>query len=394
MPPVYLISCTRTKRSVPGPARDLYRSRWFQKAVAVAERQARAWYIVSAEHGLVEPERILAPYDQNLTDLSEPDIRHWATRIAETLAQRTQSGDEVVILGENSYSAPLRSPLEAAGLRVKEPFRYRNKEERASWLDEMLQFGRRSADLDQAYDLLGRLQAATPFCKLKDVAANALPSRGVYFFFEEGETRIASRTLRVTRIGTHAVSAGSRATIWQRLRTHRGGADFRGNHRSSVFRLHVGAALMRAGLHPYIESWGVGGTAPTGVQDAEAPIEHLVSTYIGQLRVACLEVTDAPGKHSDRAYLERHLIALVTCGSGPVDPPTSTWLGHDSPQRRICTSGLWNLNYVGHSYDPNVLHVLEQYVLAAEGRGACPDTPLAPTGWLAAVKRPDQLDIF
>ena len=44
------------------------------------------------------------------------------------------------------------------------------------------------------------------------------PRRGVYFFFEPGETRSGSGSgLRVVRIGTHALRAGSQSSLWGRL---------------------------------------------------------------------------------------------------------------------------------------------------------------------------------
>jgi hypothetical protein len=67
----------------------------------------------------------------------------------------------------------------------------------------------------------------------------------VYFFFEDGEVR-ADGGLRLVRVGTHALTATSKATLWGRLRQNRGQVGGRspggGNHRGSVFRRHVGAA--------------------------------------------------------------------------------------------------------------------------------------------------------
>jgi hypothetical protein len=77
------------------------------------------------------------------------------------------------------------------------------------------------------------------------------PDRGIYFFFHPDETRESSDQLRVTRIGTHAVSEGSSTSLWDRLRTHRGAQrgtyEGGGNHRGSVFRKRVGEALIRVG---------------------------------------------------------------------------------------------------------------------------------------------------
>jgi hypothetical protein len=75
------------------------------------------------------------------------------------------------------------------------------------------------------------------------------PGRGVYFFFEDHEFREDGSTLRVVRVGTHAVSANSRTTLWNRLHTHRGASSGGGNHRGSIFRKRVGETLLQVGSY-------------------------------------------------------------------------------------------------------------------------------------------------
>ena len=49
------------------------------------------------------------------------------------------------------------------------------------------------------------------------------PERGVYIFFEHGELRNGSGAgPRVVRVGTHALKSGGGASLWSRLRGHRG----------------------------------------------------------------------------------------------------------------------------------------------------------------------------
>lgn len=93
------------------------------------------------------------------------------------------------------------------------------------------------------------------------------PARGVYFFFEPGQSRTQSGVgPRVVRVGTHALKAGSKTSLWTRLSQHRGSkSTSRGSHRGSSFRLLVGAALIeRDGLE--CSSWGAGSSAPPGVR--------------------------------------------------------------------------------------------------------------------------------
>jgi hypothetical protein len=86
------------------------------------------------------------------------------------------------------------------------------------------------------------------------------PTRGVYFFFEPFEARKESGDgPRVVRVGTHALTAGSRSTLRQRLIQHRGQASGLGNHRGSIFRLLVGEALLARGGLERCSSRGVKG---------------------------------------------------------------------------------------------------------------------------------------
>ena len=75
------------------------------------------------------------------------------------------------------------------------------------------------------YEILGKLERSVGGKRtLGEVSGQTKwPSRGLYFFFEPGEMRATSGPgLRVTRVGTHALKAGSKSTLWGRLAAHRG----------------------------------------------------------------------------------------------------------------------------------------------------------------------------
>jgi len=231
-----------------------------------------------------------------------------------------------------------------------------------------------TSDLARLYELLADLEGQPgQGMKLSECSARSgWPSRGVYFFFEPGEHRSESRgEPRVVRVGTHAVSANSKSTLWQRIRTHRGARHGGGNHRASIFRRHVGAALLardeqESGARP---SWGVGSSASKSVREIEAAHERRVSVHLGQMSVRWVEVPDEPGPASRRAHIERNAIALLSNELEPPDPPSEKWLGLHSRRDVIRRSGLWNLNFVSDRYDPAFLDVLEESV-AVMGRGA------------------------
>jgi hypothetical protein len=152
---------------------------------------------------------------------------------------------------------------------------------------------------------------------LKDTSGKLeWPKRGLYFFFEPHELltthSYSPLSQRITRVGTHAVSKGSRTTLWDRLGTHRGGNHGAGSHRSSIFRLHVGAALARKDPSLRVDTWGIGSVGTVQARQAELHTEREVSNYIGETRLLWLDVRDEAGPYSDRAFLERNAIGLLS----------------------------------------------------------------------------------
>jgi hypothetical protein len=225
-------------------------------------------------------------------------------------------------------------------------------------------------DLERFYALLARLEEQPgQGRRLADQTGHsAWPTRGVYFFRERGESRTARPGVsRVVRVGTHAVGANAKSTLWGRLRSHRGGRIGGGNHRSSIFRLHVGAAmLVREGAE--LPTWGIGSSALETIRVGEAGHEQRVSAYIGAMSVLWVEVSDEPGPKSARAFVERNAIGLLSNELNPVDPPSGEWMGLDSPYEEIRHSGLWNLNHVERRYEPGFLDVFESLVVRACSR--------------------------
>lgn len=189
------------------------------------------------------------------------------------------------------------------------------------------------------------------------------PRRGVYLVFEPGEDRLIDSGPRIVRVGTHALKAGARSTLWGRLSQHRGRGERGGSHRSSVFRKHVGAALLSLeGPRPGTEQWGRGSSAPREVRDREHLHELRVNQVIGRMAVLWLAIEDEPGPESDRGFIERNLVALLsTAHRAGLERPSEEWLGWHARSPAIPASGLWNVHHVDGAYDASVLDTLEVY---------------------------------
>lgn len=61
-----LIACGKTKLDAPAPAGELYTGPLFRMARAYIEATCDEWGILSAKHGLVMPQTVIAPYDQRI----------------------------------------------------------------------------------------------------------------------------------------------------------------------------------------------------------------------------------------------------------------------------------------------------------------------------------------
>jgi len=217
----------------------------------------------------------------------------------------------------------------------------------------------RASDLLRFYRLLSDLEALNGGMRRMAQADPAAPwpQRGVVWFFEQTETRTDSGGgLRVVRVATHALKPELQSTLWDRL-WH----DASGTHRGSVFRTVLGTALRDLMGNAEPQSWGRGTSPPAGSTKQEASLEAAVSLYIGQMPFLYLAVDDAPGPHSQRAFIEKNSIALLSnYARTPIDPASAAWLGRRCNKEKVAQSGLWNLQHVDEAYDPSFMDSMKR----------------------------------
>jgi len=381
---VCLVSCVAQKAGSRLPAKDLYASTLFRSSRAWAERMANDWYILSAKHGLVDPDRPLDPYDLSLKQLGVHELEEWRIRVISALQEKVITGDIITLLASRAYITPIESWLRDAGVRIHVPLDGRSLGFRLHWLQHALLAPDQRPHLERFYQLLSCLRAGIggPRHLQECNGRMGWPKRGVYFFLEPSEPRVGHLDLRVTRVGTHAVGRGAKSSLWGRLRTHKGLEQGGGSHRSSVFRLHVGAALItRGNKRSKYQYWGGPASSEPESRIREQELEAEVSRHIGSMEVLAIDVGDLPSPASDRAYIERNAIALLSVTGAFVDPPTGTWLGLDSPSSVIRRTGLWNLQHSEANFDARFLDVLETYIEVTLGRRSSPIDSIAPAGW-------------
>lgn len=228
--------------------------------------------------------------------------------------------------------------------------------------------GQRLEDIQKFYQLLEQLENKAGG---KRILANCngrmnWPQRGVYFFFEPGEMRSTSGTgPRVVRVGTHGLKTGGTQTLWKRLSNHQGSMKTgSGNHRGSIFRKHVGSALLNQGGWPdeIAQTWGKDRDGSQDVRRKEETLEKAVSSYIRNMPFLLLNINDVPGPESLRGYIERNCIAMLSNYNDAVDPPSVNWLGCCSNHEFIRRSGLWNVKHVTEIYQRVFLTKLEELI--------------------------------
>lgn len=125
-----LVSCSASKLDHAAPARELYTSPLFRKARELAERSGRPWAILSAKHGLLDPNTVVEPYDLALSDLKAEDRRNWAGKVRRQLSARWAGLATFEVFAGKLYLEALEGfehsqPLE--GLQVGERLRELNR---------------------------------------------------------------------------------------------------------------------------------------------------------------------------------------------------------------------------------------------------------------------------
>lgn len=124
----FVVPCAAAKRDRPAPARSLYVSGHFRLVLAAAEAEAaattrdlgtpaRVW-ILSARHGLVDPDTVLAPYD---VTIGGPDAVDAFDVAAQILRAAVRPDDSFWTLLPRAY----RDLMDDAVLLVSAAIRHR-----------------------------------------------------------------------------------------------------------------------------------------------------------------------------------------------------------------------------------------------------------------------------
>jgi hypothetical protein len=119
-----LVGCVKSKRQHPCAARDMYISTLFHGRMRAVEASCDTWFVLSAKHGLLDPYKIIEPYDVALKDLSPAAQRAWSAEVLDSLHLRLGDlrGRAFEIHAGSAYrDNGLVSGLESTGATVENP---------------------------------------------------------------------------------------------------------------------------------------------------------------------------------------------------------------------------------------------------------------------------------
>ena len=396
---VVLIACVSRKLDIETRAEDLYASDLFEKCLAFARSLKASPYILSAKHGLLQLDDRIEKYDETLKDKSVAERRAWSQNVMKSLAHVVSRGDRVTFLAGQKYREFLLEPLRAFGAAISIPLEGLSIGNQLKWLGNTIVHRNDFQATLRIFHFLDAVkQLGFYAARFSDFEPEPnFPKRGVYVFTDPNEfSRVVPDCPRIVRIGTHAVSKGSSSTLWQRLRTHRGTAAGGGNHRGSIFRLHVGKALARRdGLQ--FPTWGIGQSASREIIMGEVAMEEAVSRELGRFSMYSIPIRYASDPGSDRSFVERNLIALLSRQFSPFEVPRPGWLGLQAVPEEIQSSGLWNINYTGDFPDYRVIDYLFSGLDAGFFAEGGTPSPRAPEDWrmiAQQLSKTRQLSLF
>lgn len=119
-----IVESVTKKRSARGPAKTVYDSRLWTARRRYAEASGLPWLILSARHGLLDPDEVIEPYDLKLGDVDPGAFRRMAEQAIRQLDARWPLDGLVVEAHvREEYAAPLAGALADRGGRLVQPLR-------------------------------------------------------------------------------------------------------------------------------------------------------------------------------------------------------------------------------------------------------------------------------
>ncbi len=133
-----ILGCVSSKRSSPAKAKDLYVSPMFAKRRRYAESTGRPWFIFSAEHGIIDPEVVIAPYDVAMAKLPVDQVRAKGRQAVDQLEALVGHlrGKTFEVHAGAAYVKSIEGPLAKRGATLLNPLRRLRFGYQLQWYDQ------------------------------------------------------------------------------------------------------------------------------------------------------------------------------------------------------------------------------------------------------------------
>lgn len=133
---VFLISCVKTKKLSAAPAEEIYISYRFRRMRELVKATGCRWFILSAKHNLLAPDKTIEYYNQTLNGKSSRVRKAWAEKVKEQMDNELPCAETIVILAGKIYYEHLMPYLEErfGHANIKIPMKGMRNGEQLSWL--------------------------------------------------------------------------------------------------------------------------------------------------------------------------------------------------------------------------------------------------------------------
>jgi hypothetical protein len=119
---VVLVGSSGAIADAPDAVGRLFRSDGFAAAREHAVHSRLPWFVLSAKHGLLDPDDVISPYEIQIDDQPAAYRSAWGEWVVAQLADRVQlDGVVVEVHGGVDFAQPLRHPLTRRGAVLEIP---------------------------------------------------------------------------------------------------------------------------------------------------------------------------------------------------------------------------------------------------------------------------------
>jgi hypothetical protein len=321
---IVLISCASKKLKKKAKVKNLYFSPLFKLNLKYAKSlRADKIFVLSAKYGLLNLNEEIEPYNLTLNEMSEKEIKEWASKVLNQLKKEADlEKDEFIFLAGEKYRKFLLPDIK----NYKTPTK-------GMGIGKQLQFLKQKTNnkCQEIHELFNSMKRHSfPFNEAE------IPKNGIYILFEKGERGHGGD--RIVRIGTHT----GKDQLRSRLKQH----FMNKNKDRSIFRKNIGRNILNKNKDPFLKQWELDLTTKKAKQkhkhinfEKQNQVEEKVSKYIqNNFSFVILPIENK----KKRKEIESKIISTVSLCD--YCRPSKRWFCLFSPKQKIRESGLWLIN--------------------------------------------------